>query len=78
MEYPSDMELAREEIMDLHRAVDMLKEPYRSTIRKKYFMGMKISEIAREEGKPEGTVKSDLHKAKKELRKILGKEYFHV
>ena len=57
--------------MDLHHAVDRLEEPYRTVVKQKYFQGMKISEISASTGRPEGTVKSDLSRAKKQLRVML-------
>ena len=67
----SSGELSREEVMDLHYAVDRLQEPYRTIVKQKYFQGMKISEISADMGRPEGTVKSDLSRAKKQLRTML-------
>lgn len=70
--------LSREERLDLHAAVDKLDEPYQSVIVQKYFQGMKIDEIAVSNGRPVGTVKSDLARAKKQLRNILREGYRHV
>ena len=50
---------SREEIIDLHNAVESLEEPYRTIIKQKYFEDKKISEIAAYTGRAEGTVKSD-------------------
>lgn len=55
---------SREEIIDLHNAVESLEEPYRTIIKQKYFEDKKISEIAAYTGRAEGTVKSDLSRAK--------------
>lgn len=74
----SNGQLSREEVMDLHNAVDNLEEPYRSLVKQKYFQGMKISEISKETGRPEGTVKSDLSRAKKKLRTMLREGYDYV
>lgn len=71
MTVKSNGELSREEVMDLHNAVDSLEEPYRTIVKQKYFQGMKISEISIRMGRPEGTVKSDLSRAKKQLRVML-------
>lgn len=35
---------SREEIIDLHNAVESLEEPYRTIIKQKYFEDKKISE----------------------------------
>lgn len=66
--------LEQEEILDLHQAVERLEEPYRTVIEQKYFQDMKISEISQKTGRTEGTVKSDLSRAKKKLRMILKEE----
>ena len=64
-------EASREEIIDLHNAVESLEEPYRTIIKQKYFEDKKISEIAAYTGRAEGTVKSDLSRAKRKLKLIL-------
>lgn len=58
-----------EERLDLNDAVSRLPDKYREVIILKYFDELKISEIARVMGMPEGTVKAYLHRAKAELRK---------
>ncbi len=68
----------REEKLDLHKAILSLQEPYQSVIVEKYFEGKKISEIAQSQGKPEGTVKSELARAKKQLRNMLQEGYRYV
>ena len=62
---------SREEIIDLHNAVESLEEPYPTIIKQKYFEDKKISEIAAYTGRAEGTVKSDLSRAKRKLKLIL-------
>ena len=62
---------SREEIIDLHNAVESLEEPYRTIIKQKYFEDKKISEIAAYTGRAEGTIKSDLCRAKRKLKLIL-------
>ena len=61
---------SREEIIDLHNAVESLEEPYRTIIKQKYFEDKKISEIAATR-KSRRTVKSDLSRAKRKLKLIL-------
>jgi len=73
-----DNGLSEEEKMDLHIAVNKLEEPYRSLIVQKYFEGMKITEIAEQTHKPEGTVKCELSRARKQLRYILKEGYQYV
>ena len=46
--------VSREEIMDLHNAVESLEEPYRTIIKQKYFEDKKISEIAAYTGRQKG------------------------
>lgn len=75
---PEKEELQREEKLDLHNAVLSLQEPYKTVIVEKYFQGKKISEIAQSQGKPEGTVKSELSRAKKQLRNMLQEGYRYV
>ena len=52
-------------------AGESLEEPYRTIIKQKYFEDKKISEIAAYTGRAEGTVKSDLSRAKRKLKLIL-------
>ncbi len=75
---PVHGDVQREEKMDLHQAIRQLDEPYQSVIMEKYFEGKKISEIAQEKGKAEGTIKSELSRAKKQLRAILEEGYRYV
>ena len=51
--------------------LECLEEPYRTIIKQKYFEDKKISEIAAYTGRAEGTVKSDLSRAKRKLKLIL-------
>ena len=74
----TDSGISQEEKMDLHDAVKQLDEPYRTLIVLKYFEGLTISEISTMSSKPEGTVKSDLSKAKKKLRTILKEGYIYA
>lgn len=73
-----DSGISQEEKMDLHDAVRQLDEPYRTLIVLKYFEGLTISEISKMSSKPEGTVKSELSKAKKKLRTILKEGYIYA
>jgi RNA polymerase sigma-70 factor (TIGR02954 family) len=67
-----DLEL--EEKLHLRMAVDHLPPPYRHIIILKYFEDMTLSEIARLLEKPEGTIKTWLHKALTRLRVHIRKE----
>jgi len=52
-------------------ALSTLSEQHRRVVISSYYLGQSISEIAREEGTPEGTVKSRLHYALRALRLAL-------
>lgn len=76
--YQEETGLSKEEKMDLYNALDRLEEPYKSLIVQKYFEGLKIAEIAAQNRKPEGTVKCELSRARKQLRSILQEGYQYV
>ncbi|MCC3374583.1 sigma-70 family RNA polymerase sigma factor [Cohnella sp. REN36] len=65
-------ELNLEDRIVLRVAIDRLPPNYRHVIILKYDQDMTLTEIARLLEKPEGTVKTWLHKALKELRATLG------
>lgn len=54
--------------LDIHKAVKKLKPRYQEVVVLRYFESKKISEIAQITGKSEGTIKSLLHRAHKQLR----------
>lgn len=56
----------------LYEAVDRLPEKLRVAVILFYFQGMNTAAAARTLGVPEGTVKSRLHKARKQLKEVLG------
>ncbi|GGH22190.1 sigma-70 family RNA polymerase sigma factor [Paenibacillus segetis] len=58
----------------LEAAVDQLDEKYQQVIQLKYYHDLTIIEIARTLNKPEGTIKTWLHKALGGLRQRLGKD----
>lgn len=60
-----------EEKVDLYDAIDSLKEQYKTVVILFYFQELKIREIAQIMDIPEGSVKADLYRAKKQLRKWL-------
>lgn len=60
--------LAMEKNLDLHDAIDKLNEKYKTIIILKYFQDFTLSEISEILQCPIGTVKTNLHKALKELR----------
>lgn len=57
-------------ISDLMNAIERLEDK-RQTILKLFLAGLKYEEIAQEKNLPLGTVKSQIHQAKEELRKLL-------
>ena len=63
----SDLELRHEVV----RAVLGLKEPYRSTVVRRYDEGMSVPEIAKLDGVAPGTVRTRLHRAHRELQRQL-------
>ncbi|MCM3630302.1 RNA polymerase sigma factor [Paenibacillus glycanilyticus] len=58
----------------LESAVEQLDANYKKVIQLKYYHDLTITEIARTLQKPEGTIKTWLHKALGGLRQRLGKE----
>jgi len=57
---------------DLYEAVCSLPYKQKTVIHLHYYEGYSVQEIAALTGRKEGTVKSDLHRARKELGKKLG------
>lgn len=62
--------MIRHSISDLMNAIERLEDK-RQTILKLFLAGLKYEEIAQEKNLPLGTVKSQIHQAKEELRKLL-------
>ena len=56
----------------VHRALEAVGEPYRSTIELAYFTGLTHREIARRTGTPLGTVKTRIRDGMTRLRRELG------
>ena len=59
---------------DLYAAIDQLPDKLRLTIILFYFQDMDIEKTAQTLGIPTGTVKSRLHKARIQLKEVLGRE----
>ena len=68
---PSDMLLRQEQEETFMIAIQSLSEPHRSVVLLHYLEEFSLEEIAEIGGISVGTVKSRLHYAKKELRKLL-------
>lgn len=60
-----------EEKVDLYDAIDSLSSQYKTVVILFYFQELKIREISQILDIPEGSVKADLYRAKKQLRKWL-------
>jgi RNA polymerase sigma-70 factor, ECF subfamily len=61
--------------MDLVDAIAQLEEKYKTVIILRYYHELPIKEIAKILNYPEGTVKTNLHRAINQLRTYLRKEY---
>lgn len=57
--------------LDLQWALDQLKAKHRNVLLLRYYNDLTISDIAEVLGKPEGTIKTWLHKGLKQLRSIM-------
>jgi len=64
----------REEFRRLHRNIQKLAPIYQTVITLRFFEKKKISEICQVVGKPEGTIKSQIHRALEKLRTIMEQE----
>ena len=64
----------KEDYSDLYAAIDQLPDKLRLTIILFYFQDMDIEKTAQTLGIPTGTVKSRLHKARIQLKEVLGRE----
>ena len=64
----------KDDYSDLYAAIDQLPEKLRLTIILFYFEDMDIEKTAQTLGIPTGTVKSRLHKARIQLKEVLGRE----
>ena len=64
----------KEDYSDLYAAIDQLPDKLRLTIILFYFQDMDIEKTALTLGIPTGTVKSRLHKARIQLKEVLGRE----
>lgn len=62
------------ESLDLVDAIDRLEEKYKTVIILRYYKGLQIKEIADTLDCPEGTVKTNLHRAVNKLRVDLREE----
>lgn len=69
----AEEELRRQQdFLTLHESISKLPIKYQEVITLRYFEKKQEKEIARILGKPEGTVKSSLHRALRKLREMMG------
>jgi RNA polymerase sigma-70 factor, ECF subfamily len=68
---PMLLSLRTERAMAVRHEVSRLGEPYRETVSLRFFGEMSLDEIARETGRPLGTVKTHLHRGLLRLREAL-------
>ncbi|KAA0546081.1 sigma-70 family RNA polymerase sigma factor [Bacillus sp. BGMRC 2118] len=77
IELSTDKETKSEEHIDLIQALSELKEEYRSSLILFYYQDLPIVEIAKMLGVPDNTVKTYLHRGKKQLKqKLGGRKYY--
>ncbi|WP_168413037.1 sigma-70 family RNA polymerase sigma factor [Bacillus salacetis] len=72
LESSEDLHIA--ESLDLVDAIDRLEEKYKTVIILRYYKGLQVKEIADMLDCPEGTVKTNLHRAINKLRADLREE----
>ena len=60
-----------ERATEIRTAVTSLPEPYRETVALRFFAEASLDEIARQTGRPLGTVKTHLHRGLARLRASL-------
>jgi RNA polymerase sigma-70 factor (ECF subfamily) len=59
----------------LHKAIERLPVQYQVLVNGHYLKGMKYEELAAALDMPMGTVKTHLHRAKRQLRQLLETEF---
>ena len=65
---PAALSMRSERATEVRRAVTMLPEPYREVVALRFFGDATLDEIARQTGRPLGTVKTHLHRGLARLR----------
>jgi RNA polymerase sigma-70 factor (ECF subfamily) len=68
---PEGEAITQEERDEVQRQITRLPEKYRAPLILRYFEELSIAEIAEVLGMPEGTVKTQIHRARKALGKLL-------
>ena len=69
---PQVLTIRTEQAATVREAVAGLGEPYRETVALRFFADLSLDEIARQTGRPLGTVKTHLHRGLQRLRGPLG------
>lgn len=69
---PEGEALSRESRDEVQRLLKQLPEKYRAPLVLRYWEDLSCAEIAEILGVPEGTVKTQIHRARKQLGKLLG------
>jgi len=68
----ADKELKnKKDFIKIHQSISKLEPVYQSVIALRFFDKKKISEICQILGKPEGTIKSQIHRALEQLKKLI-------
>jgi RNA polymerase sigma factor (sigma-70 family) len=62
---------SQKDFLALHQSISKLSQDYRTVISLRFFEKKKISEISEITGKPEGTIKSQIHRALEELETLI-------
>jgi RNA polymerase sigma-70 factor (ECF subfamily) len=65
---PAEIAVSAESAASVRDALLALEEPYRETVALRYFAGLTVPEIAEVCGRPQGTVKTHLHRGLLRLR----------
>jgi RNA polymerase sigma-70 factor (ECF subfamily) len=68
---PAVLSMRAERATEIRTAVTALPEPYRETVALRFFADASLDEIARQTGRPLGTVKTHLHRGLARLRASL-------
>lgn len=71
---PEDIFIAKEKREEIEKNIHKLSPRYRRIIELRYYRELSYEEIALEMGIPTGTVKTNLHRAKENLNKIIKHE----
>jgi len=71
---PAVLSMRAERVTELRAAVTALPEPYREVVALRFFAEASLDEIARQTGRPLGTVKTQLHRGLARLRTAIERD----